>query len=54
MIHSKPISVILDIGSSRTYAGIAGEENPRLATHSYLTTDTGFKGDDNFAKYSVG
>lgn len=54
MIHSKPITVVLDIGSYRTFAGPAGEENPRLAAHSYLTTDTNFKADDIFMKYSVG
>ena len=45
MIHSqsKPISVVLDIGSYFTYAGFAGDEAPRFATHSYLTTDTNTK-----------
>ena len=43
MLHSKPMTVILDIGSYRTLAGIAGEENPHLSTYSYLTTDTSLK-----------
>ena len=51
--QSKPITVVLDIGSYRTLAGITGEENPRLTTHSYLATDTSLKAEDIFSKYSV-
>ena len=54
MLHSKPFTIVIDIGSYRTYAGIAGEENPRAAVHSYITEDTGLKTNNIYEKFSVG
>lgn len=45
MIHidAKAVNVVLDIGSFHTFAGEAGLENPRFASHSYVVENTSFK-----------